>query len=236
MVNLSGISFDHRMTEDTGASVVDVMRAWLVSREVFDFPRLWAEIDALDASSARGAARPVPRLPANGRNAVRCGSCVIVARRSISSETAAYLKPGIGELATSLGRMLRGRMADVMMSGEASRLAAGVPEQLAERAGAWPLLHTAFDLVDLSQTTGRPIGELAAMQWELFDALDLMWLWEGIGSLPRSDRWQTQARSAVRDDLLSTLAELTAACVSAVARWRSGCRSTPVRSAASARC
>ena len=51
------------------------------------------------------------------------------------------------------------------------------------------------------------------MQWELFDALDLMWLWDGIGSLPRSDRWQTQARSAVRDDLLSTLAELTAACV-----------------------
>ena len=55
--------------------------------------------------------------------------------------------------------MLRGRMADVVMSGEASRLAAGVPEQLAERAGAWPLLHTAFDLVDLSQTTGRPVGE-----------------------------------------------------------------------------
>jgi glutamate dehydrogenase len=62
------------------------------------------------------------------------------------------------------------------------------------------------------------------MQWELFAALDLMWLWEGIGSLPRSDRWQTQARSALRDDLLSTLAELTRACVSSggsVEGWRS---------------
>ncbi len=47
MVNLSGISFDHRMTEDTGASVVDVTRAWVVAREVFGFPALWAEIDAL---------------------------------------------------------------------------------------------------------------------------------------------------------------------------------------------
>ena len=36
----------------------------------------------------------------------------------------------------------------------------------------------------------------------MFDALDLMWLWDGIGALPRVDRWQTQARSAVRDDLL----------------------------------
>ena len=212
MVNLSGISFDHRMTEDTGASVVDVMRAWLVSREVFDFPGLWAEIDALD-----GVPLEVQLdLFLDCRRMVERGALWVLRHRRPPfdlEDTAAYLKPGIGELSTSLGRMLRGRMAEVMMSGEASRLAAGVPEQLAERAGAWPLLHTAFDLVDLSQTTGRPIGELAAMQWELFDALDLMWLWEGIGSLPRSDRWQTQARSAVRDDLLSTLAELTAACV-----------------------
>ena len=43
----------------------------------------------------------------------------------------------------------------------------------------------------------------------MFDGLDLFWLWEGIGALPRSDRWQTQARSAVRDDLLTALAELT---------------------------
>ena len=40
MVNLSGISFDHRMTEDTGGSVVDVTRAWVVAREVLDFPPL----------------------------------------------------------------------------------------------------------------------------------------------------------------------------------------------------
>jgi glutamate dehydrogenase len=43
----------------------------------------------------------------------------------------------------------------------------------------------------------------------LFDRLELMWLWDGIGALPRSDRWQTQARGSLRDDLLSALAELT---------------------------
>ena len=47
------------------------------------------------------------------------------------------------------------------------------------------------------------------MHWELFDRLDLTWLWDGIGALPRADRWQTQARSALRDDLLTALAELT---------------------------
>jgi glutamate dehydrogenase len=224
MVNLSGISFDHRMTEDTGASLVDVMRAWIVSREVFGYPRLWAEIDALDATVALETQLD---LFLDCRRMVERGALWVLRHRRPPfglAETVAYLKPGIDELAVSLVTMLRGRMADVVMSGEASRLAAGVPEQLAERAGAWPLLHTAFDLVDLSHATGRSVRALAAMQWQLFAALDLMWLWEGIGSLPRSDRWQTQARSALRDDLLSTLAELTRACVSSggsVDEWQS---------------
>src|SRR6478752_4601171 len=52
MTNLSGISFDHRMTEDTGAGVVDVTRAWVASRDIFDFVRRWAELEALDGAGA----------------------------------------------------------------------------------------------------------------------------------------------------------------------------------------
>ena len=100
-------------------------------------------------------------------------------------------------------------MADLVHSVEASRLTAGVPEDLAERAGVWPLLHTGFDLVEVAGAHGRNVAEVAAVEWTIFDRLDLMWLWDGIGDLPRSDRWETQARSAVRDDLLTALTELT---------------------------
>ena len=37
----------------------------------------------------------------------------------------------------------------------------------------------------------------------------MLWLWEGVGALPRLTRWETQARSALRDDLLIGLADLT---------------------------
>jgi glutamate dehydrogenase len=50
MVNLGGISFDHRMTEDSGASVPDVARAFLASRNIFRFDELWHEIDDLGSS------------------------------------------------------------------------------------------------------------------------------------------------------------------------------------------
>ncbi len=134
MVNLSGISFDHRMTEDTGASVVDVIRAWLVSREVFDFAGLWREIDALDATVPLDTQFD---LFLDCRRMVERGALWVLRHRRPPfelSETVAHLKPGIAELAVSLGAKLRGRMADVAMSEEASRLAVGCA-RVACRAG-----------------------------------------------------------------------------------------------------
>ena len=50
MVNLAGISFGHRMTEDSGASLPDVARAFVASRNIHHFTALWGQIDALGSS------------------------------------------------------------------------------------------------------------------------------------------------------------------------------------------
>jgi glutamate dehydrogenase len=209
MVNLSGISFDNRMTEDTGASVVDVTRAWIVAREVFRFPELWAEIDALTGEVALDTQL---ELFLDCRRMVERGALWLLRHRRPPIDVAAAVaqfRPGLAKLATTLEPALTGRMADMVHSGEASRLAAGVPEQLAERAGVWPLLHTGFDLIELAERYDRDVAFVARVDWETFDRLDLLWLWEGIGALPRSDRWQTQARSALRDEVLAVMVELT---------------------------
>jgi glutamate dehydrogenase len=113
-------------------------------------------------------------------------------------------------------------MRDQVFAVEASRLAAGVPEQLAQRSAAWPLLHTGFDIVELAQREGADPAEVARSYWAMFDTVEVGWLWEAIGALPRSDRWQTQARSALRDDLLAVLADLTAdaRALGSVVSWR----------------
>jgi glutamate dehydrogenase len=72
------------------------------------------------------------------------------------------------------------------------------------------LLHTIFDVIEVADRVDVSPLTGCATYWEVFDRLDLMWLWEAVGTLPRSDRWQTQARGALRDDLMSTLGELAA--------------------------
>jgi glutamate dehydrogenase len=112
-------------------------------------------------------------------------------------------------LSTRYDDVLRGQLGAVTHSTWASRLAAGVPESLAERSSVWPLLHTAFDVIDISARFQTDLVTVAGIYWHLFDMLDVLWLWDGVGALPRSTRWETQARAALRDDLLIGLADLT---------------------------
>ena len=70
-------------------------------------------------------------------------------------------------------------------------------------------MHTGFDIVRLAGELGQPVPEVASAYWLVFEEFDVGWLWDGIGQLPRSDRWQTQARSSMRDDLMTVLSDLT---------------------------
>ena len=158
----------------------------------------------------------------------RCGCCATAARRSTSPRPSRSSSPGSSTLARSLEPVLVGRMADVVQSVEASRLTAGVPEDLAERAGVWPLLHTGFDLVEVAGAHGRDVDRASPpSSGRCSTASTCMWLWDGIGALPRSDRWQTQARSAVRDDLLTALAELTTTVIDSAGGSRRQLAATP---------
>ena len=56
---------------------------------------------------------------------------------------------------------LRGRLRDEGFAGEARRLAAGVPEHLAQRSAQWNLLHTCFDMIELGTKLGTPLAEVS---------------------------------------------------------------------------
>jgi glutamate dehydrogenase len=48
MVNRVGSTFVHRITELTGATPPQIVRAYLATREVFGYVPLWQQIEALD--------------------------------------------------------------------------------------------------------------------------------------------------------------------------------------------
>ena len=208
MVNLSGISYDHRMTEDTGASVGDISRAWVVTRAIVDFPSWWDEINDLTGIPIEDQ---LELLLDCRRTAERCSLWYLRHRRppiDIAAETERF-KEKVQTLSLELPDIVQGPMHDELWQLASDREFSGVPAELARRSAYWRLVHTTFDVIELAERAGVSANAAATAYWEVFERLELMWLWEGIGSLPRSDRWQTQARGALRDDLLIALTELT---------------------------
>ncbi|MDO9175004.1 MAG: NAD-glutamate dehydrogenase, partial [Actinomycetota bacterium] len=221
MVNLSGISFDHRLSEETGLGVVEITRAWLAVRDIFGLPALWEQVDALS-----GAVKLDMQLELflELRTMAERAVLWLLRHRKAPIDIAAAVaefQPGIASLGLGLEAQLCGRMRQQAFALEAGRLAANVPEIVAQRSVLWPLLHTGFDVVDLAARTNTSTAAVASAYWKVFDELDLMWLWEAIGRLPRSNRWQTQARSALRDDLLAAMGDLAedAILAGSVADW-----------------
>ncbi len=213
MVNISGLSFDHRVTEDTGVGVVETTRAWAAARDVFDMAALWDQIEGLGAEVRLDVQI---ELFMEARRMLERGVLWILRHRRPPVDIRAVVGQFSGpmrRLAAGLDDVMSGRMRETMFAIEASRLASGVPEQLAQRSAMWPLLHTSFDVIELAEARHTDAPSVARMYWQVFDALDVSWLWEAIGALPRSNRWQTQARSALRDDLLIVLADLTDDCL-----------------------
>jgi glutamate dehydrogenase len=197
------------MTEDSGASVSDVARAFLASREIFGFAEIWREIDELGSSIDLDTQIA---LFLSARRMTERGAVWLLRHRRPPldiAEAVDTFSAGLGFLAASLDRVVSGRVASDVASVREARIAAGVPVNLAERAARWPWLHTGFDIVEIAHTEACNVADAATAYWAAFDAFDLGWLWDGISGLPRSDRWQQQARSALRDDFMTVLADLT---------------------------
>ncbi len=209
MVNLAGISFDHRMTEDTGSTVADVLRAFMTARRIVDLDDQWEAIEALDRSVLLDT--QIGLFLEARRSAERASGWLLRHRPpmfGIDAVVDEFAGP-IATIAAELDRVVTGRVATDIAQRRARHVEAGVPVELAARAARWPWMHPGFDIVELAGEQECSIERAMTAYWSMFDAFDLFWLWEGIGALPRSDRWQTQARSALRDDLLAVLASLT---------------------------
>jgi glutamate dehydrogenase len=209
MVNLAGISFDHRMTEDSGASVSDVARAFLASCEIFGFDDIWRDIDALGSSISL---ETQIALFLDARRMTERGTVWLLRHRRPPldiGDAVDTFSAGLAFLSESLDEVVSGRVASDVGNVRDQRVEAGVPAGLAALSARWPWLHTGFDIVEIAHTEARNVADAATAYWATFDAFDLGWLWDGVGNLPRSDRWQEQARSALRDDLMTVLADLT---------------------------
>jgi len=209
MIDTSGITFLFRLIEETGASVPDLTRAWLVAREVFDMAAFWQQVEALEGQV--GIAAQITLLLEGRKLTERAARWLLHNRRPPFDiqATVGFFADGVRTVRSGLPKMLTGRDLAGFEERRDSYLDLGVPLDLAERVAAMVPTYSAFDIVQAAASAGRGIEETAEVYFDLADRLQITRLRDRITALPREDRWSTMARAALRDDLYAAHASLT---------------------------
>jgi glutamate dehydrogenase len=210
VVNRGGISFLFRAAEETGASLADIVRAFVVVRDTYALSDLWRGIEALD--SRVPVAVQVGLYLEVRRLVDRAVRWIVTHRRSPIpvTEEIDRLRPGVSALLPHLDEICYGRERAVMHEHATELAAQGVPEDLARSATLVTYGFGLLDIVEVAHERGRDVHEVAAVYFLLSDRFHIDDLLSKISALPRADRWQTMARMALRYDLYAALAALTA--------------------------
>ncbi len=227
MVNRMDATFVLRMQEDTGQSPAAIAKAYSAVREIIAARSLWAGIEALDGKIAEAVQidallkiwdllRNLTRWVLNHR-----GGQLDIA------ELVGRYGPGVAQLKAALPSALTANSrADYDVDVEKWQ-GLDVPEALAVELAKIAELGSAFDIVEVALDSGQKVERVAAVFFELGQALDIAGLRRQIETLPVESRWHAQARGALRDELAAQhralaqqiLAAAAAGTANPVAQW-----------------
>jgi glutamate dehydrogenase len=210
VVNRGGTSFVFRAMEESGASAADVIRAYVVVRDVYGLGDLWRAAEQLDNKVATFTQSLV--YLETRRLLDRAVRWLVSNRRSpldVAGETE-RLRPGVGAMLPQLAKVVQGGERRSLETHAEMLVGNGVPEELANGVARVVYGFGTLDILETAKTTGLPATDVADVYFVLSARFKIDVLLSHISRLPRGDRWQTLARMALRYDLYSALAALTA--------------------------
>jgi glutamate dehydrogenase len=210
LVNDAGITFVHRLREETAQPGVDIARAYLVARDAFDLEQFRNDVAALDGTIPAEVSTRM-RLQAR-RLAERATRWLLAKRRSpldIDAEVD-FFSSGVTEVLGLVPELARGADAAGLAEGRDALVAAGVPHSLAQRCAALDLAFASLDIVEVATNSGCSRALVAEAFFLIADELEISELLHAVNALPRDDRWRTMARASLREDLFAAHAALTA--------------------------
>jgi len=208
-INRTGSVFVHRMREETGASANEVVRSFILARDIFGLDATWDAIDRLD--NVVPASVQNDMLIELGRLVLR--ACLWFLRRRAEklpiAEVLALFAPGVSTLSSRLTDLLSADDLSSLRSQQQHLVTQGVPESVASAVAHADSMYSVLDIVEVSTQLQRPVEFAAGVYHALVGRLALRWVARQVSSLPTDSHWQALARAAMRDDLANLQRHLT---------------------------
>ncbi|GAA2242157.1 NAD-glutamate dehydrogenase [Kitasatospora cystarginea] len=209
-INRGGCTFAFRLREETGATMAEIVRSHTAARAVFGLETIWDEVEGLDNQVS---ARIQTKMRLHSRRLVERATRWMLNNRRQPLDIAVtieFFRDGVEQVWSSLPKPLRGEDLTWFDSVYQELAEAGVPEGLATRIAGLSSAFPTLDMVGVADSAGAEVAEVAELYYDLADRLQISHLLDRIIDLPRTDRWSSMARAAIREDLFAAHSALTA--------------------------
>ncbi|MBV8329217.1 MAG: NAD-glutamate dehydrogenase, partial [Verrucomicrobia bacterium] len=210
MINRAGSTYVHRLQEETGATAPDVVRAYLLTREIFDFTSFWQGLEALDDFIPHALQSEM--LVESEKLMVRA-TLWFLRYRNLKEEiakTVEHFASGVKAVVAGLDTFLSPDVRTGLWQATERLTQSKVPKDLAMRVVSFDPLYAALDIIEIATETQRSVAEVAGVYFTLGGKLELGWLRKQIGALPADSHWQTLAKAGLIDDVSNLQRELAA--------------------------
>ncbi|WP_068680354.1 MULTISPECIES: NAD-glutamate dehydrogenase [unclassified Variovorax] len=232
MINRVGSTFVHRLVETTGARAFEVVRAYLLSREIFGMVPLWLAIEALDN---RVDDEVQSGMLIDTSRQLERGTMWFLRSRRLAEDMGAtieHFKSNVETLSARLSQLLDADERARVDAAAAHYTARGVPRELAERVVNFGTLYATLDIAEIAGSARWPVELVAAIYFDIANRLGMPWLRDRIAALPGDQHWQALAKGAMQDDLSGLQRAITHAVLTGggegespdarVAAWQAG--------------
>lgn len=211
LVNHMGITFVRRLQQSTGASVGDIVTAYIAARDVFRLQEQFESIEQLDYQlPAAMQIELMSKLTRLARRATRW----FIRHNSTGMDAAslvAHFAPQVAALGERIEEMLEGPTRQLWDAEFAKYQAAGVPESMARLMAGAGHFYIMLSVIDAAEATAQSVERVAQVFFGLGNALQMSWFGNQINALNMDTQWQALAREAYRSELESLLASMTIA-------------------------
>ena len=206
LVDIAGISYAFRITEDVGVGPIDAVRTAAATDAIFGVGHIWRRIRAANLPVALS-----DRMTLDTRRLIdRAGRWLLNYRPqplAVGAEVNRFAAK-VKALTPRMSEWLRGDDKAIVEQEAGEFAAQGAPQDLAYRVAAGLYRFSLLDIIDIADITEIDTAEVADTYFALMDRLGTDDLLTAVSRLPRNDRWHSLARLAIRDDIYASLRSL----------------------------
>ena len=202
VVNEAGISFVWNLQNETGSSVAEIIRAFVVADRIFGASELRILIESFDFKIPLAAQY---ELIANIRRLIYLATRWFLRHKALTDETMEsiikHFSKSVKKLEDVIPNLMGGSTKTYLDSLSEQFGAAGIAPDVARRFAGTRAMYTSLNVIEVATNHHFDLIKTAEVYFAVGEYFSLLWFRDRIANDPIEGLWNTLARLTLRDEL-----------------------------------